>query len=204
MIPSLKGCKSPATSYLQGNHSTRPVLNRERKKKMLFTLKVLYKGGHANEDDAIGLWATGIGVLISLGLFTVEQGYTEEKEHATTCSLAKVKGRYLFATSRMIFPPVVPQPVVFARAGYRIFNGDGTGTVIATSSENGVIVQADTQSNLSYTVNKNCTGTYTLLPAGATPSVEIFVAPSGEEMVVIETVNGRSDDAHSSRRVGPE
>jgi hypothetical protein len=152
----------------------------------------------------IGLWATGIGVLISVGLFTVEQGYTEEKEHATTCSLATLKGRYLFATSGMIFPPAVPQPVVFARAGYRIFNGDGTGTVIATSSENGVIVDADSRSDLSYTVNKNCTGTYTLLIPGAMPGVEIFVAPNGEEMVVIETSNGRADDAHSSRRVGPE
>src|SRR6266851_4306997 len=108
----------------------------------------------------IGLWATGIGVLISVGLFTVEQGYTEEKEHATTCSLATVKGRYLFATSGMIFPPAVTQPMVFARAGYRIFNGDGTGTVIATTSENGVIVVADTQGALSYTVNKNCTGNF--------------------------------------------
>jgi acetyl esterase/lipase len=32
----------------------------------------------------IGLWATGIGVLISIGLLIVEQGYTQEKEHATT------------------------------------------------------------------------------------------------------------------------
>jgi hypothetical protein len=150
----------------------------------------------------IGLWATGIGVFLSVGLLTVEQGYTEEKEHAPTCSLATVKGRYLFATSGMIFPPAVPQPVVFARAGYRIFNGDGTGTVIATSSENGVIVASDSQSGLTYTVNKNCTGTYTLLSSGTTN--EIFVAPNGEEMVVIETSNGRSDDAHSSRRVGPE
>ena len=93
----------------------------------------------------IGLWATGIGAVISVGLFTVEQGYTEEKEHATTCSLSTVKGRYLFATSGMIFPPVVAQPVVFARAGYRIFNGDGTGTFIATSSENGLVVVADVQ-----------------------------------------------------------
>jgi len=150
----------------------------------------------------IGLWATGIGVVISVGLFTVEQGYTEEKEHATTCSLATVKGRYLFATSGMIFPPAVPQPVVFARAGYRIFNGDGTGTFIATSSENGVIVAADTQEGLSYTVNKNCTGTFALL--NTTTTTEIFIAPNGEEMVAIETSNGRSDDAYSMRRVGPE
>jgi hypothetical protein len=32
----------------------------------------------------IGLWATGIGVLISVGLLTAEQGYTEEKETQAT------------------------------------------------------------------------------------------------------------------------
>ena len=134
----------------------------------------------------IGQWATGIGVLISIGLFTVEQGYAEEKEHATTCSLSTVKGRYLFATSGMIFPPVVAQPVVFARAGYRIFNGDGTGTFIATSSENGVVVVADVQGDLSYTVNNNCTGNFTLL-SDTTATTEIFIAPNGKEIVAIET-----------------
>jgi hypothetical protein len=152
---------------------------------------------------SIGLWAMKIALMICVGIGAVELGYADEREHATTCTLATLKGRYLFATSGMIFPPAVTQPVVFARAGYRIFNGDGTGTVIATSSENGVIVDADAQPALTYTINKNCTGTVTLLP-GTTPSVEIFVAPNGEEFVAIETVNGRSDDAHSSRRVGPE
>jgi len=153
----------------------------------------------------LGLWATGIGVFLSVGLLTAEQGYTDEKEHATTCSLSTVKGRYLFATSGTIFPPVLPQPTLFVRAGYRIFYGDGTGTIIATTSENGVVTPANTdaKSDVIYTVNKDCTGTYTILPAGATPTAEIFVAPSGEDMVVIATGNGRSD-AHSSRRVGPE
>jgi hypothetical protein len=151
----------------------------------------------------VGPLAIKIGLMICVSIGTAQLGYADEREHATTCTLATVKGRYLFATSGMIFPPALTQPVVFARAGYRIFYGDGTGTVIATSSENGVIVAADSRSDLSYTVNKDCTGTYTLLNSEA-PAVEIFVAPNGEEMVVIETSNGRADDAHSSRRVGPE
>jgi hypothetical protein len=52
-----------------------------------------------------GLWATGIGVFLSVGLLTVEQGYTEEKEHATTCTLATLKGRYLFVVNGTYFPP---------------------------------------------------------------------------------------------------
>jgi hypothetical protein len=150
----------------------------------------------------IGLWATGIGVLISVGLFTVTNGYTEEKEHATTCTLDTLEGRYLFAASGTTFPPVVKQPTLFARAGYRIFNGDGTGTIVATFSDNGVITIPDLHADFSYTVNKDCTGTYTVLTSGA--KAEIFVAPNGEEFVFIETDNGRANDAFSSRRVGPE
>ena len=151
----------------------------------------------------IGLWVTGIGVLISVGLFTVEKGHTEEKEHTTTCTLATLKGRYLFAGSSITFPPVVTQPTYGARAGYRIFNGDGTGTVVGTFSDNGVITMPDVQFDLSFTINADCTGAYTVLNPAA-PTVEIFVAPNGEEFVAIETSNGRANDAFSSRRVGPE
>jgi hypothetical protein len=151
----------------------------------------------------IGLWATGIGVFLSVGLLTVEQGYTEEKEHATTCTLATLKGRYLFAASWTSFPPVVKQPTLEARAGYRIFNGDGTGTFIGASSVNGVLTMPAVHVDLSYTVNADCTGTYTVLNPMA-PTVEIFVAPNGEEFVAIEASNGLANDAFSSRRVGPE
>jgi hypothetical protein len=111
--------------------------------------------------------------------------------------------RYLVAASWTSFPPVVKQPTLEARAGYRIFNGDGTGTTISTSSVNGVITTADAHADLSYTVKADCTGTYTVLVPGG-PTVEIFVAPNGEEFVAIETSNGRANDAFSGRRVGPE
>jgi hypothetical protein len=82
---------------------------------------------------------------------------------------------------RTIFPPAVTQPMVFARAGYRIYNGDGTGTVIATTTEN--------VKNLSIPI-----------PG---PTGEMFIAPSGDQIVVIETGQAQSD-AFSSWRVGPE
>jgi hypothetical protein len=150
----------------------------------------------------VGLWATGIGLVICVGIGAARLGYADENEHATTCTLATLEGRYLFAASGTTFPPVVKQPTLFARAGYRIFNGDGTGTIVATFSDNGVITIPDLHADFSYTVNKDCTGTYTVLTSGA--KAEIFVAPNGEEFVFIETDNGRANDAFSSRRVGPE
>jgi hypothetical protein len=143
----------------------------------------------------VGLWAMGIGLMSCVVISNVEFGYADEKEHATTCSPATVKGRYLFATTGTLAAGV------FARAGYRIFYGDNTGTIIATTTVNGVVTAKDAQSDLSYSVNENCTGSFTILSVGA--KAEIFVAPDGEEMVVIQTNTGQSD-AHSSRRVGPE
>ena len=148
----------------------------------------------------VRLWALGIGVFLSVGPLTVERGYADERERATTCTLATLTGRYLFAARWVDF---VNQPTLLARVGYRTFNGDGTGTIIATTSDNGVVTTPDAQADLSYTVNADCTGTYTVLVPGA-PTAEIFVAPNGEEFVAIETSNGRANDAFSSRRVGRE
>ena len=143
----------------------------------------------------VGLWALGIGVLLSVGPLTVERGYAGDSDGATKCTQATLKGRYLFATTGTLAAGV------FARAGYRIFYGDGTGTIIATTTVNGVVTAKDAQSDLSYTVDNDCTGSFTVLSVNAI--AEIFVAPDGEEMVVIQTNTGQSD-AHSSPRVGPE
>jgi hypothetical protein len=143
----------------------------------------------------VGLWAMSIGLMSCVGISTIELGHADENEHERTCSPATLKGRYLFATTGTLAAGV------FARAGYRIFYGDGTGTIIATTTVNGVVAAKDAQSDLSYTVNKDCTGSFTVLSVNAI--AEIFVAPDGEEMVVIQTNTGQSD-AHSSQRVGPE
>ena len=53
----------------------------------------------------VGLWAAiGIGLFITVGLITMKQGYTEEKDHAPTCTLKTLTGRYLFAGSGTILP----------------------------------------------------------------------------------------------------
>jgi hypothetical protein len=67
------------------------------------------KERETNNMKRIGLWAVGIGVLASVGLLTVAQGFADEREHATTCSLATLKGRYLFAASWTQGPNSRPQ-----------------------------------------------------------------------------------------------
>jgi hypothetical protein len=85
------------------------------------------EGRHTNMKSwlAFGLCAVGMGVLVS----TVEQGYADENDRATTCTLATLKGRYLFALHGTLLPPAfgVTEPTESDAAGFHIFNGNGTG-----------------------------------------------------------------------------
>jgi hypothetical protein len=51
----------------------------------------------------VGLWT--IGLFLTVGLLTVKQGYVEERDHAPTCTLATLKGRYLSTFSGFLVPP---------------------------------------------------------------------------------------------------
>ena len=51
----------------------------------------------------VGLWAVGIGVLVSVELITVAQGYAGGNDGAPKCTLATLKGRYLFAAPATLF-----------------------------------------------------------------------------------------------------
>jgi len=73
----------------------------------------------------VGLWALGIGLVVTVGLLTVAPGYAEENDDTPTCTLATLKGRYLFGGIAKI------GAADLAVAGYHIFNGDGTGTDVS-------------------------------------------------------------------------
>jgi hypothetical protein len=136
----------------------------------------------------VGFWTIAIGLVVTVGLLTMEQGYADEKDHARECTLATLKGRYLFGGIATLLPPAfgVTQQSLGSSAGYHIFNGDGTGTDIVTFRINGETVLENEVVPISYTVNADCTGTYTaLIPGG--PSFGMFIAPHGEELMVIGT-----------------
>jgi hypothetical protein len=47
----------------------------------------------------IGPWPIVVGALVSLGLFTAEQAHSGQQGGPKTCSLATLKGLYMFAQS---------------------------------------------------------------------------------------------------------
>ena len=157
----------------------------------------------------VGLWAVGIGVLASVGLLTVAQGFAGDNDGATKCTVKTLKGRYLFGGgSATLFPPAfgVTEVSVGNAAGYHIFNGDGTGMDFVTFTLNGVDQNVPSPNHLTYTLNSDCTGTYTVLPLGlGLPKFAIFVSPNGDEMTSINTEpEGTASSYTPSRRVAPK
>ena len=148
-------------------------------------------------------WAIGIGLFVSMSALTLEPGYANDADHIPPCTLATLNGRYLFVGSGTLLPPAfgVTKQSLFASAGYHIFHGDGTGIDVVTFSLDGVVLENNSKTRVNYTVNPDCTGTYTV-PDG--PSFDIFIAPNGEELTVIETDLGVIGFQAPQKRVAPQ
>jgi hypothetical protein len=141
----------------------------------------------------------GFGLFIIVGFLTVEHGYAEG-QHAPTCTLKTLKGRYLFAQQATLLPPAfgITEPTPANAAGFHIFNGDGTGTDIVTFRLGGATVFSNSVTPISYTVNADCTGSLTV-PNG--PSFDLFIAPDGDSIATIATDPPGNAGSDIARRV---
>src|SRR5664279_2052743 len=120
------------------------------------------------------------GLSLSSALAASNDQEPQWSNGARSCTLATLRGRYLFAESGVLVPPAfgVATPTQASDAGVHTFNGDGTGTdrVTLRIGDNVVIQQGG--GPFAYTVNADCTGTFTV-PNG--PTFDIFIAPDGSE-----------------------
>jgi hypothetical protein len=134
----------------------------------------------------VGLWAIGIGVLVSAGPLS-EEAYAGE--NGARCTLATLNGQYLFAESGTLFPPAfgVTKQSIGNSAGFHIFNGDGTGTDFVTFFVNGVNQHVPSPVTITYTLNPDCTGTLSVQNG---PNHNIFVAVDGSSLTSINTDPG--------------
>ena len=148
----------------------------------------------------VSLWMIGIGLCITMGLLAVESGEAENRDDTPTCTLATLKGRYLFALHGTLLPPAfgVTEPTPSDAAGFHLFNGDGTGTDIVTFRLGGETVLENEVAPLSYTVNADCTGSFTVTNG---PSFGLFIAPNGESFAEISTAPPGNEVSDIARRV---
>jgi hypothetical protein len=164
-----------------------------------------FEGREANIMKRVGLWAVGIGVLASVGLLTVESGFAEGNDGAPKCTLATLKGRYLFGGgTATLFPPAfgITEQAIGSAAGFHIFNGNGHGHDYVTFTLNGIDQHVPSPNDLTYTLKADCTGTYAVVGGG--PTFDIFVSPNGDEMTSINTDPGSAGSFTPSRRVWPK
>jgi hypothetical protein len=158
----------------------------------------------------IGTWVAGIAILGSAAVLTVAQGVAQgfpQNDGAPKCSVATLKGRYMFAAPAIIFPPAfgLTEQAVGNAAGFHVFNGDGKGQDYVTFTLNGVDQHVPSPAPFKYTLEENCTGTYTLQPPGiGLPAFNIFVSPNGSEMTSINTEGSSAASYTPSRRVWPQ
>jgi hypothetical protein len=144
----------------------------------------------------------GAAILAGLALLTAERAYADELDHPAKCTLATLKGQYLFATSGTLFPPAfgVMEQSVSDAAGYSVYNGDGTGTDYVTFTVNGMVV-ANGPMSTTHKLNADCAGTRTVLPDG--PHFNIFVAVNGSALTEISTDQGFAVSSFD-KRVGSD
>ena len=146
------------------------------------------------------LWIVSVGVLGSVALLTAGQGFAIEIDGSPKCSVATLKGRYLFAAQGWVFGPDQTEPAVAASvAGIHVFNGDRTGYDLVTLTLNGVVQQVPHVNPLTYELNSDCTGTYAV--TGTPLTFAVFVSPNGDEITTINTNAGASSSYPPSRRV---
>ncbi len=83
-------------------------------------------------------------------------------------------------------PPAfgVTEPTPGADGGFHIFNGDGTGTDPVTVRIGSQIVLENSVTPITYTVNADYTGSYTV-PNGSL--FDLFIAPNGDTIATIST-----------------
>jgi len=146
--------------------------------------------------------ATLVLALGGMSSTAVAQAKSGENDSKPTCTLETLKGRYLFAWSGAVLPPAfgATEPTAGGSAGYHIFNGDGTGTDTVTVRIATQIALEKAVVPITYTVNPDCTGTYTVnIPGG--PSFDLFIAPNGDEIATFATAPAGNQLASIDRRV---
>jgi hypothetical protein len=127
-----------------------------------------------------------VGVLVGVGVVEVVIGHADKD--TVTCSVATLNGTYVFASDGVQIRG--QDRVPFANAGIDVYDGAGEVKGVFSSSFNGEIAQNFTLSG-TYTVNANCTGTYTATDStGFVVHFDLFIAPDGSHFTFVQTDPG--------------
>ena len=122
---------------------------------------------------------------------------------AQACSNASLNGTYVFTIHGQILAG--PAAGIVDGIALSTFDGQGNMTQIDAVSHNGVVAEVWRPGTATYTVNPNCTGSMTVVNAGAPPLNLVFiVAKQGKEIHVVVTNPGTAITSDATRLDGPD
>jgi hypothetical protein len=138
-----------------------------------------------------------VGTVLAVGLFAWGVGHPAPAWSDNACSLKTLKGTY---TGHCEGVQGSAQSH-FAAADLEHFDGNGTSTGVSTYADKANVL-SQVPFTATYTVNPDCTGTYTATDVNGTIHLDLFIARDGSEFNFVYTDPGVVD-ASSERRVGP-
>lgn len=127
-----------------------------------------------------------IGAVAALALGLAPMAKAEPKE----CSVATLEGSFVRRDSGyVVTPPAIAGPL--AGVHLVVFDGNGSFTSAGFSSLNGNV--SESTGTGTYTVNPDCTGSYTSLSStGRTGTAFFVIADKGNEIHILPTNTGAS------------
>jgi hypothetical protein len=134
----------------------------------------------------VSLWAVCAGLVVGDGVLGVVVGHADKD--TVTCTVATLSGTYVAASDGWLITD--QNRVPFANAAVEVYDGAGKIEGVFSASTNGRIGPKTTISG-TYTVNANCTGTYTAADStGSEFHYDLFIAPDGSHFTFIATDQG--------------
>jgi hypothetical protein len=139
----------------------------------------------------------GVGMFLGIGLFAWGVGHPAPAWSDNSCSLSTLKGTHLFECHGV----QGKKQADFAFAGKEQFHGDGTLKGVSTYTDKDNVLHRVSYTG-TYTVNPDCTGTYTSTDEnGVVTHIDMFFGTDAAELYFILTDPGVVD-ALVERRVG--
>jgi len=118
------------------------------------------------------------------------------------CSIATMKGDYLYAQDGVIPGKSAEKNQFFAQAGRENFDGNGRMSGIYSGNFNGSIVRGNYAG--TYTMKADCSGTVTFTDnAKQVYNYDIFATQGGSEFVFVQTDSNSITSAYQRRRAAP-
>jgi hypothetical protein len=140
----------------------------------------------------------GVGMFLGVGLFAWGAGHPAPAWSDNSCSLGTLKGTYLVACHGVQGSAQTD----WAGAAREQFHGDGTLDGVQTITDKDTVSHHDSYTG-TYTVNPDCTGTYTSTDEnGVVTHADMFIPRDGSEIDMIFT-DHTVVDAFVERKVSP-